>query len=63
MLVLCSLSFQAAMLISFCSGIVGDEDIMLYLLYCSVRVDVVVVFAQESPGTKNNNNKREQADP
>lgn len=66
MLVLCSLSFQAAMLISFALALWGDEDVMLHLLYCSVRVDVVVVFAQESPGKKkknNNNNKREQADP
>lgn len=52
MLVLCSLSFQAAMLISFALALWGDEDVMLHLLYCSVRVDVVVVFAQESPGKK-----------
>lgn len=49
MLALCSLSFQAAMLISFALALWGDEDVMLHLLYCSARVDVVVVFAQESP--------------
>lgn len=44
-----------------CPDAVGDEDNMLYLLYCSFCADMVTVFTQ-SPMEKWHN-KREQADP
>lgn len=62
-LLLCSLSIQAGMLISFALAWWEMRTVCCTLLYCSVSVDVVVVFVQRVLEKNRKTKTSEHADP